>query len=163
MSNETTAVAQRLLNPVRMQRWMFSDLNPWMAPVKAMAESVRADRRPAPPDNPFSRLERTASKQIEEALDQYRDARDELTERVFKAIYESPWLAPSVGVDAKTRASSRRIGDLGAGGAQAAQAERDRGHSSSRGRCWMPGRGSSSMCDTRAIPPTSVRSTCFAR
>ena len=106
MSNETTAVAQRLWNPVRMQRWMLSDVNPMMAPVKAMAEAVRANRRPATPDNPFSRLERAGSKQIEEALDQYRDTRDELTERVFKAIYESPWLAPVVGVDAKKRGQS---------------------------------------------------------
>ena len=163
MSNETTAVAQRLWNPVRMQRWMLSDLNPMMAPVKAMAASVRANRRPAPPDNPFSRVERAASKQIEEALDQYRDTRDELTERVFKAIYESPWLAPSVGVDAKGR---------GHGAAASATWELEELKRLKRNEiegfmeqgtlldAWAR---RSSMCDTRAIPPTSARSTCFSR
>ena len=46
MSSEATAVMQRLMNPVRLQRWMLSDLNPWMQWVKAMAE--HGARQPPP-------------------------------------------------------------------------------------------------------------------
>src|SRR5262249_52024896 len=38
------------------------------------------------------------SGQIEDALDRYRDVRDDMLERMFKAIYESPWLAAAVGM-----------------------------------------------------------------
>src|SRR5262245_62611190 len=39
------------------------------------------------------------SDRIEQALDQYRDVRDEMYERMFKTIYESPWLAAAVGLE----------------------------------------------------------------
>jgi hypothetical protein len=87
MSNEATARVLRETNPARLERWFFSDMNPWMLWVKSMAETVRANRRPVG--------------QIEQALDQYRDVRDEMSERMFKAIYESPWLAAAVGADAQ--------------------------------------------------------------
>jgi hypothetical protein len=103
MSSEASAQMQRLWNPVRVQRWMLSDLNPWMQWVKAMAPVVRDNRRPAQPDNPFTKVEKETSKQIESALDQYRDRRDELIERTFKAIYESPWVAAMVGLQPGTR------------------------------------------------------------
>ena len=100
MSNEATARVLRETNPARLERWFFSDMNPWMLWVKSMAETVRANRRPVAQDNPFVKVERDVSGQIEQALDQYRDVRDEMSERMFKAIYESPWLAAAVGADA---------------------------------------------------------------
>ena len=53
MSSEWAASAIRALNPARLERYLFSDLNPWMQWVKAMAETVRENRRPAAADNPF--------------------------------------------------------------------------------------------------------------
>ncbi len=106
-----------------------------------MAEAVRENRRPAQPDNPFLQLQRAASKQIEDALDQYRDARDELIERMFKTIYESPWLAPMVGVGAKaagTTAPARRPGSWRSSSGSSGTRSRA---SSSRGRRWTRGRG----------------------
>ncbi len=102
MSSEASAVMQRLMNPVRVQRWMLSDLNPWMLWVKAMAATVRDNRKPTSADNPLVKAERDVSKQIEQALDRYRDGRDRLTELAFKAIYESPLLAAVVGINTKT-------------------------------------------------------------
>jgi hypothetical protein len=99
MSNEATARVLRDTNPARLERWFFSDLNPWMLWVKTMAETVRANRRPVAADNPFRKIEHDASDRIEQALDQYRDVRDDVSERMFKAIYESPWLAAAVGVE----------------------------------------------------------------
>jgi hypothetical protein len=81
-----------------MERWIFSDLNPWMWWVKAAAEAVRANRQPVAADNPFVQAEKNASEQIEQALDRYRDVRDDFAERLFKALYESPWLGAAVGI-----------------------------------------------------------------
>src|SRR5262249_22643591 len=49
-----------------------------------------------------------ASDQIERSLDGYRDARDQSSERLFKGIYESPWLAAWVGLDEKPSAHRSR-------------------------------------------------------
>ncbi|MGE5746041.1 MAG: TerB family tellurite resistance protein [Solirubrobacterales bacterium] len=102
MSNEVTAQWLRLLKPERLQRYLLSDLNPAMWPVKMLAEMVRAQRRPASPDNPFVQAERQMSDSIEKSLDTYRDLRDAWSERLFKAIYESPWLAAMVGLAGTT-------------------------------------------------------------
>jgi pimeloyl-ACP methyl ester carboxylesterase len=99
LSNEATAWGWRAMNPVRIEHTSFSDLNPWMLWVKAMAESVRADRRPVSPDNPFLAVEQKFSSFIEQALEAYRIAREHFQERVFKMIYESPWLALALGID----------------------------------------------------------------
>ena len=98
MSNEWAASAIRALNPARLERYLFSDFNPWMPWVKSMAGTVRENRRPAAADNAFVSLERGASERIEQSLDAYRDARDAMYEWLFKAIYESPWLTAVVGL-----------------------------------------------------------------
>ncbi|HRH87360.1 MAG TPA: TerB family tellurite resistance protein [Rubrivivax sp.] len=102
VANEPTARALRETNPARMERWLFSDMNPAMAWVKWSADWVRANRQPVAGDNPLPQLERDMSARIEQALDQYRDARDAMVERMFKAIYESPWLAAAVGLDERS-------------------------------------------------------------
>jgi tellurite resistance protein len=66
--------------------------------VKAMAQTVRENRRPAAADNPLVAAERQASERIEQSLDAFRDIRDGMYERAFKAIYGSPWLAAAVGL-----------------------------------------------------------------
>ena len=116
MSSPVAARLMRDANPARMERWAFSDLNPCMLWVKSMAELVRANRQPVSPDNPFVKAEQAMSGHIENALDRYRDTRDAWAERVFKGLYESPWLAAAVGVPAS--ATSKR-------GARAGTWERD--------------------------------------
>ena len=106
MSNEATARATRMLNPARLERYLFSDLNPWMAWVKSAAEVVRGDRKRVGADNPFTKVERRASTRIEESLDRFRDTRDALSEVAFKAVYESPAVAALVGLTGET--TSRR-------------------------------------------------------
>jgi hypothetical protein len=68
--------------------------------VKAMAQTVRENRRPAAADNPLVAAERQASERIEQSLDAFRDIRDAMYEGAFKAIYGSPWLAAAVGLSA---------------------------------------------------------------
>jgi hypothetical protein len=55
--NKTTAELGRLFHPLRWQRWAFSDLNPWLWPLPALAAAVKDARQVAPPDNPYRRAE----------------------------------------------------------------------------------------------------------
>jgi pimeloyl-ACP methyl ester carboxylesterase len=102
MTNQATAWAFRMWNPLRASHWLLSDLNPAMWWVKAMAGVIRGNRRPAAPENPFLKLEREASRHNEQMLDWYRVVRDDLQERTFKAVYESPVVALSVGATPST-------------------------------------------------------------
>ena len=98
-SSEALARWLRETNPARAERWLLSDANPAMAWVKWAADAVRQQRLPVADDNPWRQAERRMSTQIEQALDQVRDARDEMAERMFKALYGSPWLSAAVGID----------------------------------------------------------------
>ena len=99
MANEASAKLLRESNPARVERWWFSDLNPAMAWVQSAADAVRQQRQPVSADNPLLKAEREVSGRIEQVLDQFRDSRDEAMERLFKALYGSPWLAAAVGID----------------------------------------------------------------
>src|SRR5262249_61192294 len=84
--------------------------------VRRWAARVPRHPQPVAPDNPFVKVEREMSERIEQALDQYRDVRDEMYERMFKGIYESPLLAAAVGIEP---------GSLGRRGPQSATWEQD--------------------------------------
>jgi pimeloyl-ACP methyl ester carboxylesterase len=47
--------------PIRAQRFMLSDLNPFMAPVATVADSVKANRRKVSAVNPYYQWERNAA------------------------------------------------------------------------------------------------------
>ena len=89
MVNEKTAELGRNLHPLRMQRWIFSDFNPVMWPVAAMASTVKSDRKPVADDNPFRRLEEMVSEMITASWNLYRDLRDAESEAKFFQIYGS--------------------------------------------------------------------------
>jgi pimeloyl-ACP methyl ester carboxylesterase len=99
-SNEASAEALRLMHPLRLQRFLLSDLNPAMWPVRLMADIVRKDRRPAAAENAFVTAEHAVSKQIERSLDQHREIRDRMQELTFKAIYNSPLVEALAGLRA---------------------------------------------------------------
>jgi len=99
-SNETTAAALRVMHPLRLERLMISDLNPFMWPLRLAAESVRQHRRPVAADNPLSRAEKVVAGQIETALDRYRDVRDRGQEQLFKSLYNTPLVEAIAGVRA---------------------------------------------------------------
>ena len=87
--NETTAELNRTMHPLRLQRWFFSDLNPMMRPLSAMATTVKSGRKPVSEDNPFRRLEAAWSDMITGSLNMYRDLRDAASEAAFFQIYGS--------------------------------------------------------------------------
>ena len=93
------------MHPLRMQYQIFSDANPFMAPIASLAEEVRKNRRAVAADNPFIALQENVSKQIVAALDGWRDFTESAAERTFLTIYGSPALQAAAGIDpADTRA-----------------------------------------------------------
>lgn len=84
----------RQLHPLRMQRYLFSDLNPWMIPVKTWAAAIRSNswRRPVADDHPLRQSEACFSEAVIDTLNRWGELRDRMSEFLFKAIYESPWM-----------------------------------------------------------------------
>jgi pimeloyl-ACP methyl ester carboxylesterase len=93
-ASETSAEILRELHPLRMQRYLCSDLNPWLMPFKFWAEAIRENswRRPTGSGNPFRRLEATVSGAVADAIDGWREWRDRSSERLFQWVYDNPWL-----------------------------------------------------------------------
>jgi hypothetical protein len=106
-SNEATAALLREFHPLRAQRWMFSDLNPWLAWLGPAANAVRAargapdgkpggkaqskqDGKPAgvaAAANPLRDAERRGAELVSASLDFYRALRDAATESIFFGLY----------------------------------------------------------------------------
>jgi hypothetical protein len=101
LASEATAEALRAAHPNRLRFAMFSDLNPLMQPVRAIADSVRAARQPVSDDNPLLALERVASAWVTTCLQTYGEFRDAMIETVFLNTYGSPWLQALVGLGAE--------------------------------------------------------------
>jgi hypothetical protein len=99
MANGPAADMARQLNPLRLSYTMFADSNPWMKAVGTLAESVRADRRPVSPANPFLALQNAMSDQIGRMLDAYRELRDRMVEQMFFSIVGSPVVQGMLGID----------------------------------------------------------------
>jgi pimeloyl-ACP methyl ester carboxylesterase len=96
---EGWADVMRQLHPLRMQRYLLSDLNPWMIPVKTWAAAIRNSgwRRPAVDEHPLRRAEAGFSEVVIDVLKSWGEWRDRMSELVFKTIYESPlmkWFYP---------------------------------------------------------------------
>src|SRR5215475_12133679 len=98
------------LHPLRLQYELFSNANPMMAPIAAMAEQVRNNRRPVAADNPFVAMQENASRQIVAALDAWRQASETFAERCFFAAYGSPTLQAAAGIDAAGTRPLRKAG-----------------------------------------------------
>ena len=97
----SASVAETLqhMQPLKVQYEILSNANPFMAPVAAMAEEVRKNRKPVASDNPFIAMQETVSKQIVAALDGWRDFTEAVAERTFLTVYGSPALQAAAGID----------------------------------------------------------------
>jgi len=87
------------MHPLRFQYQIFSNANPFMAPIASLAEEVRKNRRPVAPDNPFIAMQENVSEQIVAALDGWRDFIETVAERTFLTVYGSPALQAAAGID----------------------------------------------------------------
>jgi hypothetical protein len=86
------------LNPLRLGYSVLSDKNLMMRAVAPLADYVRAERSPASADNPFIAIQQQFSKAMVQALNVFRDVRDEHVERSFHAIYGSPLVQAACGI-----------------------------------------------------------------
>jgi len=91
-TTEFTAEFLRQLHPLRVQRYPFSDLNPFLFPIKVLGPIVKSNRVQASPDNTFLSVEKIFSKGMQDYLNMYRDIRDLTDESVFKMIYGNPMI-----------------------------------------------------------------------
>ena len=98
LASASLAETLQKTHPLRVQYEIVSDENPFIAPVAAMAEEVRKNRKPVAPDNPFLAMQETAAKQIV-ALNGWRDFSEAVSERTFLMLYGSPALQAAVGID----------------------------------------------------------------
>src|SRR5271166_5165015 len=108
-TTERIAEAIREMHPHRLRFRVFSDRNPHMAPVKAMAAEARANRKPVSADNPFLALEQAGSELITTSLRSVGEIRDALTEATFLNTYGSPFVQAAAGLNAEPRAAPRHI------------------------------------------------------
>jgi pimeloyl-ACP methyl ester carboxylesterase len=86
------------LNPLRLGYSLQSDRNPMMRPVASLADYVRTNRTPASADNPFITMQQQFSQTMVDALNLFRDVRDDLVERTFHAVYGSPLVQAACGI-----------------------------------------------------------------
>ena len=75
------------MHPQRAQRWAVSDLNPFLWPLKGMADMVRANRAPRDNDGPMAAMEHWTAAMTSASLDLYRDLRDAAVENTFFRTY----------------------------------------------------------------------------
>jgi pimeloyl-ACP methyl ester carboxylesterase len=97
-TTQSAAETLRATHPNRLRFAMFSDRNPVMQPVQALAESVRAARQPVSEDNPLRAIESTMSSWVTAYLETIGEFRDAMTEAVFLHTYGSPLLQALVGL-----------------------------------------------------------------
>jgi pimeloyl-ACP methyl ester carboxylesterase len=122
MVTESSAELMRHSHPNRLRFGIFADENPFMRPIAGWAETVRGNRRPVSPDNPFLAFEHMMSDMITSGLEMWGKARDAATEALFFNTYGSPLLQAMVGLRADETSVSRRIGRDVAREAAASQA-----------------------------------------
>src|SRR5215217_2444403 len=89
MVTPAAAKAARMFNPQRAQRWAVSDLNPFLWPLKGMADMVKANRAPRENEGPRAAMERSIAAITSASWDLYRDLRDASVENTFFRIYGS--------------------------------------------------------------------------
>ena len=87
LSNEYAAKVAREFHPLRLQRWAFSDLNPWLWWLGPAAEAVKTQRQALGPNDPARKLESAVSELTSASLDCYRALRDANAEAAFFQIY----------------------------------------------------------------------------
>lgn len=86
-ANEFSARLLRDLHPLRVQRWAWSDLNPWLGWLSAAAPWVRGQRQAVPSSAPLRRLEAAIADVVSATLDYQRDVRDAVSEALFFEFY----------------------------------------------------------------------------
>jgi hypothetical protein len=87
-TTSASAEALKWLHPMRMSRYMFSEVyNPWMRGVQTMAEILRDQREPLPENHPGIVAERKAMADVGRGVQAAREQRDAVYERLFSLLF----------------------------------------------------------------------------
>jgi Protein of unknown function (DUF3141) len=86
-SDEFMANMIRRFHPLRVQRWAFSDVNPWLAWLPGAAQLVKERRQPLPADHPLRRAEASLADLASATLEYHRAVRDAIVEALFFHVY----------------------------------------------------------------------------
>ena len=86
-SDEFLATMMRRFHPLRVQRWAWSDFNPWLAWLPGAAQFVKENRQALPADNPLRRAEASLVDLASATLEYQRALRDAFTEALFFHVY----------------------------------------------------------------------------
>ncbi|MBN8507955.1 MAG: DUF3141 domain-containing protein, partial [Burkholderiales bacterium] len=114
LTNESTAQWLRQWHPLRAERWLLSDLNPWLAWLPGAAEAVRAQRQALDDDALPRRAERAGAEVVSATLDLYRALRDAASEAMFFQTFGAMFaltMADEDRAEAAREAAERRAGD----------------------------------------------------
>jgi pimeloyl-ACP methyl ester carboxylesterase len=106
--NAPIAEWMQKLHPLRIGYELFSDANPMMGWVGAMADQVRKDRRPISADNLYLRAQDEMSRHTVAALDGWREMNEAVAERMFLTVYGSPVLQAAVGIEQNAKHPPRK-------------------------------------------------------
>jgi hypothetical protein len=87
VSNDYVARLLQQFHPLRVQHWLLSSVNPWMAWLQPAAQQVEAHRQPVDSEQPLRQIEHVGSELVSASLDYYRAMRDALTEASFFGVY----------------------------------------------------------------------------
>jgi hypothetical protein len=85
--NEPGAELLRRSHPFHQQQVLWSSQNPALWWLAGSAAQVSRDRHPVSPDNPLLAWQALFSRQMQDALDGYRDVRDATQEMCFYGVY----------------------------------------------------------------------------
>jgi len=100
LANREVSDAMGSLNPMRVQRKIFSDALPLAPLVRKQAEQARAKRTPVADDHPLRQLEKKMAGQITESLNRFRDQRDEWSVKSARQMFGpkglGAWFKPDV-------------------------------------------------------------------
>jgi hypothetical protein len=104
------AEAMHAFKPAELPFQLFSDHNPLMRQVAALAEQVRQQRQPAASDNPLLALQAQVSEAIVAALENWGRLKDQGYEQMFLGLYGSPLLQALLGMRASDAPPRRHPG-----------------------------------------------------
>ena len=98
VSTRKVSDAMGKLNPMRMQRQMFSDASPLAPFIRKQAAEARANRAPIADDHPLRLLEKKMAAQITDSLNKFRDQRDARTVKQTREMFGpkglGAWIKP---------------------------------------------------------------------
>ena len=86
-SDEFLATMMRRFHPLRVQRWAWSDFNPWLAWLPGAAQLAKENRQPLAVDHPLRRAEASVVDLASAALEYHRALRDAFVEALFFHVY----------------------------------------------------------------------------